>query len=233
MIIYPHQFLNNKYTKLYYLIILNAISQERFKNKYVYYESHHIIPKSLGGSNDKNNLVLLTAREHYICHALLVKMTDGDNRRRMFFALRQMSNCNKTNRRYTSKLYANLKGNMKHSNESIQRMKKKRGPQKNPRLNTSASHRQNLSKSLMNHSISNETKLKISNSKLGVSLKTIRSPEHNEKIRLSNQGLLYWNNGAINKRSKEGPGEDWIRGMLPVTISPQTKSNVPHQGWVH
>jgi hypothetical protein len=36
-----------------------------------YYESHHIVPKWMNGSNHKSNLVLLTAREHYLCHYLL------------------------------------------------------------------------------------------------------------------------------------------------------------------
>lgn len=39
-----------------------------------YIEKHHIIPRSLGGSNSKNNLVKLTAREHYIIHWLLYKI---------------------------------------------------------------------------------------------------------------------------------------------------------------
>jgi len=37
-------------------------------------ERHHIIPKSLGGNNDHENLVVLWYREHYIAHRLLVKM---------------------------------------------------------------------------------------------------------------------------------------------------------------
>jgi 5-methylcytosine-specific restriction endonuclease McrA len=37
-----------------------------------YKEIHHILPKSLGGSNDKSNLVELTAREHYIVHMLIM-----------------------------------------------------------------------------------------------------------------------------------------------------------------
>lgn len=45
------------------------------KNEGHYFENHHIIPSSLGGSNDKDNMVLLTAREHYICHWLLYKIT--------------------------------------------------------------------------------------------------------------------------------------------------------------
>lgn len=39
-----------------------------------YYERHHIVPKSFGGTNAKSNLVLLTAKEHYIIHRLLVEM---------------------------------------------------------------------------------------------------------------------------------------------------------------
>jgi hypothetical protein len=39
-----------------------------------YTELHHITPKCMGGSNDKDNLVRLTAREHYIAHKLLTKI---------------------------------------------------------------------------------------------------------------------------------------------------------------
>lgn len=66
-------YLQNKYTRWYYNIV-NA-AQNRSINGYV--EKHHIIPKSLGGSNKKINIVSLTAREHFICHWLLTKMTHG------------------------------------------------------------------------------------------------------------------------------------------------------------
>lgn len=75
-------FIDNKYTKTYYKII------ERSKNRTVqgYTEKHHIIPKALGGTNLPTNLVILTAREHYICHVLLVKMTTGLNKKKMIYA---------------------------------------------------------------------------------------------------------------------------------------------------
>ena len=38
-----------------------------------YYESHHIIPRCCGGSNDPENLVNLTPEEHYVAHQLLAK----------------------------------------------------------------------------------------------------------------------------------------------------------------
>jgi hypothetical protein len=79
-------FLNNSFTDEYYSIINNAASQARIKQDGVYYEIHHIIPKSMGGTNDKSNLVALTAKEHYRVHQLLVNMTTGKNRSKMINA---------------------------------------------------------------------------------------------------------------------------------------------------
>ena len=53
---------------------------------------HHIIPKSLGGSDDACNLVSLTAREHFVCHLLLTKMLTDGNRHKMVYALHMLSN---------------------------------------------------------------------------------------------------------------------------------------------
>lgn len=36
-----------------------------------YYESHHIIMKSMGGTDDSENLILLTAKEHFLAHKIL------------------------------------------------------------------------------------------------------------------------------------------------------------------
>lgn len=75
-------FLENKYTQCYFRII------ERAKSRILvdYSERHHIMPKSLGGSNTANNIVKLTAREHFIVHRLLVKMTTGKSKMKMSFA---------------------------------------------------------------------------------------------------------------------------------------------------
>lgn len=65
-------FNESKYTRWYYQIIDQA--QGRLLTNDIYTESHHIIPKSLGGTNKKTNLVLLSGREHFIVHWLLTKM---------------------------------------------------------------------------------------------------------------------------------------------------------------
>ena len=75
-------FIDNKYTRWYYTIINRA--QTRQLNCYT--ERHHIVPKSLGGSNESSNLVSLTAREHFVCHMLLTKMVSGIQRQKMVHA---------------------------------------------------------------------------------------------------------------------------------------------------
>ena len=42
-----------------------------------YSEVHHIVPRSMGGTNDKNNLIRLTARQHFIAHWMLWKAYGG------------------------------------------------------------------------------------------------------------------------------------------------------------
>lgn len=63
---------NNKYINAYNTLLRFRISNEPPEN--VYCEVHHILPRSLGGSDDKENLVKLTAREHYMIHVLLAKI---------------------------------------------------------------------------------------------------------------------------------------------------------------
>ena len=40
-------------------------------------EKHHIVPKSMGGTDDKSNLIALTPRQHYIAHWMLWKAYSG------------------------------------------------------------------------------------------------------------------------------------------------------------
>lgn len=61
------------YTKHYNSLIEKAKTENRKRNAGVYYESHHIIPRSEAGDNADENLVLLTAREHFLAHWLLYR----------------------------------------------------------------------------------------------------------------------------------------------------------------
>lgn len=94
-------FINNKYTTWYYSIINSAMGRSNFG----YTERHHIIPKSLGGSNSKDNLVRLTAREHFICHRLLTRMTSGTERIKMLHALGKFVQTNHLQQRIVNSRY--------------------------------------------------------------------------------------------------------------------------------
>lgn len=48
--------------------------QNRILDSSIYTEKHHIVPKSMGGGNEKNNLTILTAKEHFICHKILCEL---------------------------------------------------------------------------------------------------------------------------------------------------------------
>ena len=65
-------FKDSKYTRWYYQLIEQA--KVRVLPRDVYTEKHHIIPQSIGGNNNIDNLIRLTAREHFVCHWLLTKM---------------------------------------------------------------------------------------------------------------------------------------------------------------
>lgn len=69
------------YTKIYNSII------ERAQNRKLegYSEKHHIMPKCIGGQDVKENIVELTAREHFLCHRLLCEI--HPNQEKLWYAL--------------------------------------------------------------------------------------------------------------------------------------------------
>lgn len=73
------------YENTYNNIISNAILSNRKKLKDIYFERHHILPKCMGGSNNNTNLVLLTAKEHFVCHHLLTKIYPDNSKLQFAF----------------------------------------------------------------------------------------------------------------------------------------------------
>lgn len=82
------KFIKNKYLTMYYNIINNGLSRNTMIG---YSERHHIVPLSVGGPDTHENIVTLTAREHFICHLLLPKFTIGSDRFKMIRAHIMMS----------------------------------------------------------------------------------------------------------------------------------------------
>ena len=107
---------NSKYYIWYSNICLRALN--RILPDSIYTETHHILPKSIYPqyAKDKDNLVKLTAREHFICHWLLTKFIN-DNK--IIYAFSMMLP-NKTSKRYFPKssiVYQNLKEKFLENNK--------------------------------------------------------------------------------------------------------------------
>lgn len=136
-------YLQNKYTRIYFSIIENA------RNRTIdgYKEKHHIIPQSLGGTNDLNNIVELTAREHFICHLLLTKMVEGTAKSKMYQASWIMASAvSKGQHRYkvNNRIYEFLKLKMSEVKKSKTTWNKGKSPSDETRLKLRAASIQKL-----------------------------------------------------------------------------------------
>jgi hypothetical protein len=91
------------YEKHYNRLISNARVLTENRNNGGYYETHHIIPKSLGGDNSPQNLVMLTAKEHFVAHHLLWRIhRSTEHRFKMAKAFLSMTKNGKGQERYYS-----------------------------------------------------------------------------------------------------------------------------------
>ena len=99
-----------------------------------YFELHHIVPKSLGGSNDKSNLIKLTARQHYVAHWMLARALGGPAAR-AFFMMSNFGKYGKVNsatyeiarKEYSNQVSLQLKGKPSQclfSDETLEKMSK-------------------------------------------------------------------------------------------------------------
>jgi hypothetical protein len=115
-------------------------------------EYHHIVPKCLGGTDEKQNIVLLPYKAHFICHLILTKIYPEN--RKLKHALSMMCVANKfQNRLFSSSQYetarksrsAALKGIPR--DESVkQKLRKPKVDSSNYRKPKSISHRMNIGK---------------------------------------------------------------------------------------
>lgn len=125
-------------------------------NKNQYTEKHHIIPRSMGGSDHSDNLILLTGREHFIAHVLLWKSYRNEQTN---FALWSMKMKKERNFSLFSKTYEQLK--IEHSLFQSERMK-----QNNPMNNFLT--RKKISNHKTGQPLKEETKQKMSIARKGV-----------------------------------------------------------------
>jgi hypothetical protein len=192
----------SKYQKWYDSLINKTITRNwDKKTSKCYVEKHHIIPRSLGGNNNKDNLVYLTAREHFIAHLLLSKMYSGESKSKMQLALYMfIKNPSLTsNRKMTSYSYEYAKKCLANATKAIHTgLAKPKTAEHRLKLSLAlkGKPRPDISKALKGRKISKETKRKIGDARKG---KTF-TPEVKEKIRQAAiaQWTRYHANGNIH-----------------------------------
>ena len=169
-------FCYNKYFYIYTSIITNSKSKSRSKSN-GYYERHHINPKCMGGGDTSTNLVLLTAREHYICHHLLTKFTNNDKIHYAFWAMCNQSSSTQC-RDYiiTSRIYENAK--LKFSQIQSNRL---RGVK--PKYTMTDEHRVQLKNRMKANNPSHLSHVRESSSKRMTERMKINNPMNNKKSR--------------------------------------------------
>jgi hypothetical protein len=137
-----------------------------------YSEKHHIIPRSMGGTDSKSNLINLTSRQHFVAHWMLWKAYGG-SMGRAFFMMSNFGKYGKVN----SRTYAMARADYAEQ-VSIQMTGKVMPP-------ISEETRQKMSKSAIGRKVSDATKAKISAAQVG----RVYDDEFKRKVSEAKKGI--------------------------------------------
>ncbi len=189
-----------------------------------YVESHHVLPRSLGGSDSPENIIDLTAEDHLFAHILLAKIYGG----KMWCALNFMLSSGRYQGRRSRITYAVARKNhaasitgdknpffgKKHTEETKRIIRQKRADQV-----ISPESRKKQGDSMRGRKRSKEAREKTSISLRGKSL----SPERKAKISKSASGRIWITNGSENAviKDKQIP-LGWRRGITPKSLNRDT-----------
>ncbi len=241
---------DNKYLKWYWNICKNA--KNRFLDKNVYSEKHHIYPKSIYGENLE--LVKLTAKEHYICHLLLwwglrsKYGTQNNYTIKMSHAFSMMNSKTKIQKRYgeyNSEEYSYLKisysensKGLKRSEETKQKLSQSHKNQKPSEemkkhlseINSGENHPQYGTKH-SEETLNKMRKPRSEQAKLNMKMAALKRIE-----KLKEEGKpLAWNTGStvseeerlkMSERMKGGKNPNFGKPRTPETVEKIRQSNI-------
>lgn len=122
------------YQKVYDQIVDRAKKENRVYGEGTYYERHHIVPKCMGGEGRVRqwkthpNIVILTAREHFLCHWLLCRIYPKSKKlaHAFWFMSKQKAKNQKRDYTVSSRTYAEAVSNLKFTEEHKEKIRKTR-----------------------------------------------------------------------------------------------------------
>ena len=197
-----------------YLRIYNElIERSRDRNLECYTEVHHIIPRCLNGNNSEENLVILTAREHFIAHLLLCKIYP--NHKGLRLALWMMTNVKderQQRHRPNSRLYEMIRLEYSESvrGENNPNYGKTHSLESREKMSLKAKERIGAKNAFYSKTHSLETREKIKSSLTGLkhSEETIKKMSEDRKGRVSGRkGKI--NSGEHNRKASESLKKAW------------------------
>lgn len=129
-----------------------------------YKEVHHVIPRCMGGSDDIDNLTSLSAKEHFIVHRILCKLyPDDDKLKSALFFMTNMNHGHIT----SSRIFEELRVAHGRKMRKLHTGKTQTPEHKAKRKMFGQGQSQPMIPSFLGRTHTNETKIKISQKKLG------------------------------------------------------------------
>ena len=216
------------YLKTYCNLIRKAeqrgYTKKKAKEQGLYVEGHHTFPKSIYGKNTR--IVYLTAREHYIAHALLERICiqrygkEHWKSKKMMYAFWCLNNENSKNTYLNSYLYEQSKLNFSELMKKESIFLTENNPSKTPERREKMKNQMtkfllSLSKEEYKETYSErieKTKIMFSGEGNPFYNKT-HTQEVKDFLGELSRGTKWWNNGKENRHCKECPSKGWVPGM--------------------
>lgn len=154
-----------------------------------YTEKHHIIPRCLGGQDTPDNIAILTAREHYLAHLLLVKMHPKNHQ--LVYAASMMCSPSGRLQRYNNRQYEWLKiqraeaMSILHKGKIIGEDTRQKLREKNKNYRPTEDAKERSRQAQIGHTVSKETRDKISAANKGHSRGKGRSLSEEHRAQIS------------------------------------------------
>jgi hypothetical protein len=207
------------YNEVYNRLIQRSKLENRFKSEGKYYELHHIVPLCMGGNDDAENLVLLTAREHFISHWLLSRIYPNNSKISYAFWMMCVGNIpGRNNYIPSSRAYSESRSNLFHTEES----KKKISESLKGKI-VSDETRGKMSDFQKGKIVSDESRKKMSDFQKG----KIISDETRKKMSESRKGITSKRKG---KKFEDWYSEDMAREKKEILSNKSKGENNPMFG---